>query len=106
MQRSKSASIVTSFDGYPMAQDHRAERALALGTLASVEGGMISWAFLDGLSPALASFAPPLRALGMLHTGADRAGDAHQDAREGAVGRRFGDGMSPRESTTLSVKRA
>jgi len=51
------ASIVTTFDGYPMAQSGRAERALALGILASVVGGVISWFFLAGMSPALARFA-------------------------------------------------
>lgn len=51
------ASIVTTFDGYPMAQSNRAERALALGITASVVGGIISWFFLAGMSPALAKFA-------------------------------------------------
>ncbi|MEV8467284.1 tripartite tricarboxylate transporter permease [Fluviibacterium sp. DFM31] len=51
------ASIVTTFDGYPMAQSGRAERALALGIMASVVGGIISWGFLAGMSPALARFA-------------------------------------------------
>ena len=51
------ASIVTTFDGYPMAQKGLAERALALGIMASVVGGIISWGFLAGMSPALARFA-------------------------------------------------
>lgn len=51
------ASIVTTFDGYPMAQNNRAERALALGITASVVGGIISWFFLAGMSPSLAKFA-------------------------------------------------
>lgn len=51
------ASIVTTFDGYPMAQSNRAERALALGITASVVGGIISWFFLAGMSPSLAEFA-------------------------------------------------
>ena len=51
------ASIVTTFDGYPMAQKGQAERALALGIMASVVGGIISWGFLAGMSPALARFA-------------------------------------------------
>jgi putative tricarboxylic transport membrane protein len=51
------ASIVTTFDGYPMAQSNRAERALALGITASVVGGLISWGFLAGMSPSLAVFA-------------------------------------------------
>lgn len=51
------ASIVTTFDGYPMAQQNKAERALALGITASVVGGIISWFFLAGMSPSLAKFA-------------------------------------------------
>jgi putative tricarboxylic transport membrane protein len=51
------ASIVTTFDGYPMAQNGFPERALALGIVASVFGGIVSWGFLAGLSPALAKFA-------------------------------------------------
>jgi len=51
------ASIVTTFDGYPMTVDKRAERALALGIAASVVGGVISWMFLAGMSPSLAKFA-------------------------------------------------
>lgn len=51
------ASIVTTFDGYPMSQSGRAERALALAIMASVVGGVISWVFLAGMSPALARFA-------------------------------------------------
>ncbi|MHA7868074.1 MAG: tripartite tricarboxylate transporter permease [Salipiger thiooxidans] len=51
------SSIVTTFDGYPMAQQGKAERALTLGIFASVVGGLISWAFLAGMSPSLARFA-------------------------------------------------
>ncbi|ASJ72010.1 tripartite tricarboxylate transporter permease [Granulosicoccus antarcticus] len=51
------ASIVTTFDGYPMAQNGQPERALALGIMASVVGGIISWIFLAGMSPTLAKFA-------------------------------------------------
>lgn len=51
------ASIVTTFDGYPMAMQGKAERALALGIMASVFGGIVSWGFLAGMSPALARFA-------------------------------------------------
>ena len=51
------SSIVTTFDGYPMAQKGQSERALALGILASVVGGIISWGFLAGMSPSLARFA-------------------------------------------------
>ena len=51
------ASIVTTFDGYPMTQKGLGEMALALGIIASVVGGIISWGFLAGMSPALAKFA-------------------------------------------------
>lgn len=51
------ASIVTTFDGYPMSQNGQPERALALGIMASVVGGIISWIFLAGMSPTLAKFA-------------------------------------------------
>lgn len=51
------ASIVTTFDGYPMSQSGRPERALALGIMASVFGGIVSWMFLASMSPALAQFA-------------------------------------------------
>jgi len=51
------ASIVTTFDGYPMSQKGLTERALALGIVASFAGGLVSWAFLAGMSPALARFA-------------------------------------------------
>ncbi|MGQ7843278.1 tripartite tricarboxylate transporter permease [Granulosicoccus sp. 3-233] len=51
------ASIVTTFDGYPMAQNGQPQRALALGIMASVVGGIISWIFLAGMSPTLARFA-------------------------------------------------
>lgn len=51
------ASIVTTFDGYPLAKQGKAERALALGILSSVVGGLVSWVFLAGMSPTLARFA-------------------------------------------------
>ncbi len=51
------ASIMTTFDGFPMAQQGQGERALALGITASVVGGLISWVFLAVLSPPLADLA-------------------------------------------------
>lgn len=51
------ASIMTTFDGYTMAQDGRPGRALGFGIIASFIGGIISWIFLVLLSPPLASFA-------------------------------------------------
>ena len=51
------ASIMTTFDGYPMSQQGKSERALGLGITASFVGGMVSWAFLAILSPPLAKLA-------------------------------------------------
>ncbi|MEZ5861574.1 MAG: tripartite tricarboxylate transporter permease [Geminicoccaceae bacterium] len=51
------ASIMTTFDGFPMAQQGKGERALALGIAASIIGGLISWVFLAVLSPPLANLA-------------------------------------------------
>jgi putative tricarboxylic transport membrane protein len=51
------SSIVTIFDGYPMAQQGHRGRAFALGITASFLGGMISWLFLITLSPYLTSVA-------------------------------------------------
>lgn len=51
------ASIMTTFDGFPMAQKGQPERALALGIMASVFGGIVSWMFLAALSPPLARIA-------------------------------------------------
>lgn len=51
------ASIMTTFDGFPMSQQGHGERALALGITASVVGGVISWIFLALLSPPLANLA-------------------------------------------------
>lgn len=48
------ASIVTTFDGYPMAQNGQAERALGLGVMASFVGGLISWGFLVLLARPIA----------------------------------------------------
>ena len=51
------ASIMTTFDGYPMSQQGKSERALALGITSSFIGGIISWLFLAILSPPLAKLA-------------------------------------------------
>lgn len=48
------ASIVTTFDGYPMAQKGNAERALGLGVMSSFVGGLISWGFLVLLARPIA----------------------------------------------------
>ncbi len=51
------ASIVTTLDGYPMAQQGKAGRALSLGIMGSVMGGVISWVFLSTLAGPVASVA-------------------------------------------------
>ena len=51
------ASIMTTFDGYPMSQQGKSERALGLGIYASFIGGIISWVFLALLSPPLSKLA-------------------------------------------------
>lgn len=51
------ASIVTTFDGYPMAQKGQPERALGLGVMASFVGGLISWCFLVLLSRPIATLS-------------------------------------------------
>ncbi|MEC9092515.1 MAG: tripartite tricarboxylate transporter permease, partial [Planctomycetota bacterium] len=51
------ASIVTTFDGYPLAQQGHPERALGLGVLASVSGGVVSWAFLFFLAQPIAAYS-------------------------------------------------
>ncbi len=51
------ASIMTTYDGYPMAKGGRPGRALGFGITASFIGGLISWLFLALLSPPLAQFA-------------------------------------------------
>ncbi|MEK9986151.1 MAG: tripartite tricarboxylate transporter permease, partial [Opitutae bacterium] len=40
------ASVMTTLDGYPMARQGKARRALVLGAGASLFGGLISWGFL------------------------------------------------------------
>ncbi len=51
------ASMMTTLDGYPMAQQGRAGRALALGIGGSFVGGMISWCFLVCLAGPMASWS-------------------------------------------------
>ena len=41
------ASIMTTFDGYPMSQQGKSERALGLGITASFVGGIVSGFFLQ-----------------------------------------------------------
>ena len=51
------ASIMTTLDGYPMAQRGEASRALGLGINASLIGGMISWIFLVLLAGPMAELS-------------------------------------------------
>ena len=51
------ASIMTTLDGFPMAQQGRPGRALGLGICASFVGGLVSWVFLVLLSQPIAFFS-------------------------------------------------
>lgn len=51
------SSVMTTFDGYPMARGGRPGRALGLGIMASFIGGLVGWVFLYTLSPPLAKLA-------------------------------------------------
>ncbi|GAB3727270.1 tripartite tricarboxylate transporter permease [Nocardiopsis nanhaiensis] len=59
----EASSVVTTFDGYPMAQQGRAGPALGIAALGSFAGGMTATVFLVILAPLLAgvalSFGPP-----------------------------------------------
>lgn len=52
-----AASVMTTFDGYPMTQQGKAGRAIGLGIAASFVGGIISWMFLVALARPLSLFA-------------------------------------------------
>lgn len=51
------AAIMTTLDGYPMAQKGEPSRALGLGVGASLIGGMLAWVVLAVFSPPLSDFA-------------------------------------------------
>ncbi|MBT9386810.1 tripartite tricarboxylate transporter permease [Pseudooceanicola sp. CBS1P-1] len=51
------SSITTTFDGYPMAKRGEGEKALKIGVVASLAGGLISLLVLDLFAPTLADFA-------------------------------------------------
>ena len=51
------ASVVTTFDGYPMARAGKAGRAIGIGIMSSFVGGLVAWFFLVLLSPLMARFA-------------------------------------------------
>ena len=64
------ASIMTTFDGYPMAQKGLAARALGIGITSSFIGGIVSWIFLAVLSP-LGKISSYFWSLGILYYGFD-----------------------------------
>ena len=51
------ASVITTFDGYPMARDGKVGRALGLAASASLAGGLLSWLALVLLAKPLAAIA-------------------------------------------------
>ena len=51
------SAVVTTIDGYPMAQQGRAAKALGWAATASFFGGFISWLILATLAPQVAKFA-------------------------------------------------
>ena len=51
------SAMMTTFDGYPMAQQGKPGKALSLGVGASLFGGVISGIFLIALAPPLSHFA-------------------------------------------------
>ena len=54
------ASIMTTLDGYPLAQSGQPGRALGLGMTASFVGGVISWVFLWLLAEPMADLSTQL----------------------------------------------
>lgn len=57
------SSIITTFDGYPMAKGGQPGKAISYGIFASFVGGIISWLFLALLAPPLAKVAIRLNML-------------------------------------------
>lgn len=51
------ASMMTTFDSFPLAQQGKARRALGLGISASMVGGVVGWLFLVLLTAPLASLS-------------------------------------------------
>jgi len=60
------ASIVTTFDGYPMAQKGEPGRALGYGIGASVFGGLVAWFILVSLTYPLSEIAVRFRPFDIL----------------------------------------
>lgn len=51
------SSIMTTLDGYPMAQQGKAGRALGIGIMASFVGGLVAWIFMVLVAPPLGRIA-------------------------------------------------
>jgi len=51
------SSVATCFDGFPLAQQGKAGKALGVGITASIVGSVIGWLCLIILAPTLANFA-------------------------------------------------
>ena len=88
------SSIATTFDGYPMAKDGRAEEAIAAATIASVLGGLFGVLALLLLAPPLAlislRFGPPeyfwIAVLGLTLIGSLAEGSLLKGLLGGALG--------------------
>ncbi|MGI9523852.1 MAG: tripartite tricarboxylate transporter permease [Hyphomicrobiaceae bacterium] len=52
-----AGTVATSFDGYPLARQGKAGKALTIAAIASFAGGTVGAILLLGFAPALASFA-------------------------------------------------
>ncbi len=52
-----AGTVATSFDGYPMARQGKAGKALTIAAIASFAGGTVGAVLLMAFAPALASFA-------------------------------------------------
>lgn len=52
-----AGTVATSFDGYPMARQGKAGKALTIAAISSFAGGTVGAILLMGFAPALASFA-------------------------------------------------
>jgi putative tricarboxylic transport membrane protein len=88
------SSIATTFDGYPMAKDGRAEEAISAATIASVLGGLFGVLALLLLAPPLSlislRFGPPeyfwIAVLGLTLIGSLSEGSLFKGLLGGALG--------------------